>query len=80
MGLRITCPHCGWRPYTEFSFGGELPPAQRAGESEDEDFERVWLKRNQAGRQLERWFHAFGCRRWFTLERDTVTNEVVRDA
>ena len=42
----------------------------------EEDFERVWLRRNIAGRELERWFHATGCRRWLTLERDTETNEV----
>ena len=26
--------------------------------------------------QEERWFHAFGCRRWFQLTRDTVTNRI----
>ncbi len=76
MGLRITCPNCGWRPYTEFAFGGEVPPPRGDRESEDEDFERVWLKRNVAGRQLEQWFHATGCRRWLTVERDTATNEI----
>ena len=69
MGFRISCPNCGERSYTEFSLGGELP------EGED-DFERVWLRRNIAGVQTERWFHAAGCRRWLTVERDTVTNEI----
>ena len=70
MGIRIPCPNCGSRPYTEFWFGGELPDP---GES---DYERVWLRRNVAGPQVERWFHYAGCRRWLTLERDTETNEV----
>jgi sarcosine oxidase subunit delta len=26
--------------------------------------------------QTERWFHFAGCRRWLTVERNTVTNEV----
>jgi heterotetrameric sarcosine oxidase delta subunit len=79
VGLRIVCPNCGERSYTEFWFGGELPPPVREGETLEEEFERVWLKRNVAGLQAERWFHHAGCRRWLTLERDTVTNEILRD-
>ena len=74
--MRIRCPNCGERSYTEFWFGGELPPAAREGETLAEEFERVWLRRNVAGVQAERWFHYAGCRRWLTLERDTVTNEI----
>ena len=72
--MKIECPHCGLRPYTEFSFGGEL----RDLESRDpeDDFRRVYLRRNAPGLQEERWFHAFGCRRWLTLTRDTVTNRI----
>ena len=70
MGLRIPCPNCGSRPYTEYWFGGELPDPGVP------DYERVWLRRNVAGRQTERWFHYAGCRRWLTLELDTETNEV----
>jgi heterotetrameric sarcosine oxidase delta subunit len=70
VGLRISCPNCGSRPYTEFWFGGELP-----GAAEDE-LDRVWLRRNAAGWQVERWFHYAGCRRWLTVERDTLTNAV----
>lgn len=74
--MRIRCPNCGERSYTEFWFGGELPPPVRECEALEEEFERVWLKRNVAGPQAERWFHYAGCRRWLTLERDTVTNEI----
>jgi sarcosine oxidase delta subunit len=28
----------------------------------------------------ERWFHAFGCRRWLTVRRDTSTDTVVEIA
>ena len=70
MGLRIDCPTCGSRPYTEFSFGGELP-SEGAGY-----FERAWVRENIAGIQRERWFHDAGCRRWLTVERDTRTNEI----
>jgi heterotetrameric sarcosine oxidase delta subunit len=70
VGLRIPCPNCGSRPYTEFSFGGEVPGA------DDDDHARVWLRANVAGLQTERWFHFAGCRRWLTVDRDTRTNEV----
>ncbi len=74
MALKVPCPNCGSRSYTEFSFGGELRPL---GATDIEgDFRRVYLPENPAGPQEERWYHAMGCRRWFTLRRDTVTNRI----
>jgi heterotetrameric sarcosine oxidase delta subunit len=75
VALRIPCPSCGPRPYTEFSFGGEL----RADDAADveADFVRVYLAENPAGPQQERWYHALGCRTWFTITRDTTTNGIV---
>ena len=74
MGLKIPCPHCGLRPFTEFSFGGEFREPESS--SPEEDFRRVWLPDNAAGAQEERWFHAYGCRRWLTISRDTLTNRI----
>jgi heterotetrameric sarcosine oxidase delta subunit len=75
VSLQVPCPHCGWRPFPEFTFGGELRPIE--ARDLDEDFERVYLRENTAGEQEERWFHAAGCRRWFQIRRDTVTNRIV---
>ena len=76
MSLMVPCPRCGPRPQEEFTFGGEL----RALTAEDvDDFARVYLRRNAPGPQRERWFHAFGCRRWVSLTRDTVTNRIDPD-
>ena len=72
--MKVPCPNCGLRPYTEFSFGGELVPLDEGDPAAD--FARVYLRRNAPGRQEERWFHALGCRRWFTLSRDTLTNRI----
>ena len=72
MGIKVPCPNCGPRDHTEFTFGGELRPMDAA--DPDEDFRRVYLRENAPGEQEERWFHLFGCRRWLTLHRDTVTN------
>lgn len=81
MALMIQCPNCGRRPFTEFVCSGELPEhtghATTPGTDPMEaDFERVWLRRNAAGPQTERWFHAAGCRRWVTVTRDTLTNRI----
>lgn len=74
MALNITCPHCGERPSTEFTFGGELRPTESP--DPEADFARVYLRENTAGIQEERWFHLYGCRRWLTLRRDTVANRI----
>jgi heterotetrameric sarcosine oxidase delta subunit len=74
VSLRLPCPWCGDRPFTEFTFGGELRPVDAV--DPEADFARVYLRANVAGVQDERWFHAMGCRRWLTLRRDTVTNRI----
>jgi methylglutamate dehydrogenase subunit B len=77
--LMIPCPTCGRRPYVEFWCSGELPegPADGLEPDPEADFARVWLRRNVAGPQAERWFHHAGCRRWVTLTRDTRSNAIV---
>ena len=74
MGIKIPCPECGPRDYTEFTFGGELRAIDAV--DTDEDFRRVYLRTNASGLQRERWYHALGCRRWLTITRDTVTNVI----
>lgn len=73
MSLQIPCPQCGRRPYTEFTFAGEKHDIDIA--DAEEDFRRVYLLAND-GTQTERWYHSYGCRRWFDLTRDTETNEI----
>jgi heterotetrameric sarcosine oxidase delta subunit len=74
VALKVPCPNCGWRPSTEFAWGGELRPIDAA--DAESDFARVFLPANAAGPQQERWFHLLGCRRWLTVTRDTTTNEI----
>lgn len=74
MTLSIPCGHCGERPSTEFSFGGEWRKLDAS--DPEEDFRRVYLPENPEGSQRERWFHAMGCRTWTTVTRDTRTNEI----
>lgn len=74
MSLLVPCPHCGPRPFAEFTFGGELRPIEAP--DAEADFARVYLRDNAAGVQQERWFHAAGCRRWLTIARDTRTDRI----
>jgi len=73
MGFLLNCPNCGRRSYHEFWFGGELR-AHSPANTDEEDYRDTWLRTNACGLQLERWFHYAGCRRWLTVERNTLMN------
>jgi sarcosine oxidase subunit delta len=75
MSLLVPCPNCGERPHEEFTFGGELRPVDT--DDPAQEFDRVFGRDNVMGPQAERWYHAFGCHRWVTLTRDTVSNRFV---
>ena len=76
--LWLDCPICGRRPLDEFTFGGERRdvPASITDEA-DRDFDEVWIFDNPSGVASERWFHAAGCRRWLTVQRDTAADAVL---
>ena len=59
---------------TEFAFGGEERPVEAV--DLEADFARVYLPANETGPRRERWFHALGCRTWFSVTRDTTTNGI----
>ena len=77
--LLIACPWCGERDEIEFSYGGPADVAYPAdpGALSDEEWARyLFVRANPRGALRERWVHTHGCRRWFVLERDTVTHEI----
>ena len=76
--LIVTCPWCGEREVTEFSYGGEAHitrPANPEQLSDEEWGDYVFFRTNTRGVHYERWVHTHGCRRWFNAVRDTVTDE-----
>jgi len=76
--LRIRCPFCGLRDYSEFSYGSDASvvyPNLDAGE--DEWHEAVFMRENVRGLQSETWHHVNGCRMWLIVERNTLTHEIV---
>jgi heterotetrameric sarcosine oxidase delta subunit len=79
--LRIPCPWCGLRDQTEFHCGGEANrhrPDEPWSSSDDEWANYLYMRDNTKGVHLERWVHAWGCRQWFLVERDTATHEITR--
>ena len=77
--LYIDCPFCGLRDEIEFSCGGEaniIRPVNGSNLSHKEWSEYLFLRYNPKGYFIERWVHTSGCRRWFNLVRNTLTNEI----
>ena len=76
--LRISCPVCGERDYTEFRYGGDARKRRPVHGMADlkvwHDY--VFLFDNPKGAHREFWQHVVGCRQWLVLERDTATNVV----
>lgn len=77
--LLITCPWCGARCMSEFSYHGEahIERPQAPAEVTDEAWGAyLFMRKNPKGPHRERWMHAHGCRRWFYVLRDTRTDRV----
>jgi sarcosine oxidase subunit delta len=78
--LRIPCPLCGERDYTEFHYGGDAgkrrPPLGVSDLKVWHDY--VFIFDNVKGPHREFWQHVVGCRQWLVVGRDTATNRVER--
>ncbi len=73
--MSLTCPWCGVRNVTEFRWTGEATPRPHPATTPQEWRRYLYLRRNVRGWEDEGWYHRAGCRRYFRLERHTVTNE-----
>ena len=74
--LIVPCPHCGPRNSADLSYRGEAharPDPATTSEAEWRDY--LYFRDNPAGWLRETWYCANGCRRFFTIERHTVTGE-----
>jgi sarcosine oxidase subunit delta len=75
----ISCPYCGERAETEFSYGGEAGinrPLDPKALSDAEWADYLFMRSNPKGPHKELWNHSQGCRRWFGVVRDTLTYEI----
>jgi heterotetrameric sarcosine oxidase delta subunit len=79
MSFLVPCPHCGPRDVGEFTCAGEVSERPRNQPSLRELTSYLYFRRNVAGLQREWWYHRLGCETWFLADRDTRTNEFVRE-
>jgi sarcosine oxidase subunit alpha/sarcosine oxidase subunit delta len=79
--LLVPCPWCGPRAEIEFHYGGQAAiayPGAPDGLDDPAWADVLFMRDNPKGPFDERWYHVAGCRRWFDLRRDTLTNEFLR--
>ncbi len=78
--MRIRCPFCGERDLNEFAYLGDAQfkrPRPGLPDSAARFFEAVYLRDNPAGPHNELWYHAYGCRSWLRITRNTLTHEIL---
>ena len=78
--LLIPCPYCGPRDEHEFSYGGEAHIARPADPFALDDAawaDYLFMRHNPRGSHCERWVHSHGCRRWFNVQRDTLSHRII---
>ena len=79
--MRIKCPYCGERDSQEFSFLGQADlqrPDPNASNAQQAFHDYVHIRPNPAGLNRELWLHAFGCRSWIIVERNTLTHGITK--
>jgi len=75
--ILIPCPWCGSRNSQEFRYVGESKARPDPGSASEEEWRTyLYTKANVAGWTTETWFHRSGCRRYLSVERHTVSNEI----
>ena len=77
--LLINCPWCGERDESEFSYAGEAHiarPVDTEKLSDEQWADYLFMRKNPKGLHREQWLHAAGCRRFFNVERDTLTYKI----
>ena len=75
--ILVPCPYCGPRNSSEFRCVGESASQPDVNTATPEQWRTfLYIKNNPAGWTVETWYHRAGCRQYFTVERDTVSNEI----
>ncbi len=74
--LLIPCPHCGPRSGAEFTFERPVESIVPLDAAPEAAMRRLYTRDNPRGPSLELWRHAYGCRAWLTIERDTATHVI----
>ena len=74
----ITCPYCGPRDLSEFSYQGDGNRTRPDPASTDQEAWNAYVydRLNPAGDHNEIWQHSGGCRTHLRMVRNTVTHEI----
>jgi sarcosine oxidase subunit delta len=73
--ILVPCPYCGPRNASEFRWVGAVKARPHPATTTPAEWRAyLYIQTNPAGWMRETWFHRAGCRRYVTLERDTVRN------
>lgn len=79
--MLLPCPECGPRNVSEFRYIGEMVSRPDPATATTQQWRAyLYFRDNSHGWHRESWYHRAGCRQYFRVERDTVTNEVRTDA
>lgn len=74
--IQIRCPWCGPRGADEFRYQGPVKTRPAPATATPQAWrEYLYFPANPCGPVTETWYHRMGCQRFFTLKRDTATNE-----
>ncbi len=74
--ILLPCPWCGPRNVAEFRYVGEAVQRPDPNKTSLEEWRRyLYFRANPCGWTVETWYHRAGCRQYFSLERNTLTNE-----
>ncbi|WP_084215715.1 sarcosine oxidase subunit delta [Pseudonocardia spinosispora] len=77
--MLVPCPSCGHRNVSEFRYVGESKSRPVPDQTTPEQWRRyLYFHQNPLGWTRETWYHGSGCRRYFSLERHTGSNQVRR--
>ena len=77
MAIRLTCPNCGARSVEEWVHGEIFDVPPHIDDPDQRELDRSFMHNNPEGPVREAWFHAYGCRRWLAITRDTTSDEVI---
>ena len=73
----VPCPNCGPRNSGDLRHCGALGPRPDPSTASLIEWrEYLYMRKNPADWVTETWYCRGGCRRDFTIERNTVTNEI----
>jgi sarcosine oxidase subunit delta len=76
--MLITCPYCGPRDLSEYTYQGDANRIRPDPASTDQDawYAYVYERVNTAGEHREFWQHSGGCRAHLLVTRNTLTHAI----